>query len=144
MNQNSHQKAKNSEIKDFYKLLSNSNFGCNCRNNIDNCSLMPINDELDISYLKRYESVFDKQTSEFVNCDLIEQEIENEFNQNLLRLKFDKHYDSRANSLKIRRAKQLDAVRSMRQHKQKTKVKMTMKPYENRITDAEKIQKLRC
>ena len=36
MNQKSRQKATSSVEKDFYKLWSNSNFGIDCRNNIDN------------------------------------------------------------------------------------------------------------
>ena len=38
MNQKSRQKATSSGEKDFYKLWNNSNFGIDCRNNIDNCS----------------------------------------------------------------------------------------------------------
>ena len=89
MNQISRQKAKNLVEKDFYKLLNNSNFGYDCQNNIDNCSFEPINDELEeILYLKSsyINGVFDKEISEFVNCNLIEQEVKEEFNQNLLRL----------------------------------------------------------
>ena len=36
MNQKSRQKSKNSVEQDFYKLMNNSNFGYDCRNNIDN------------------------------------------------------------------------------------------------------------
>ena len=89
MNQISRQKAKNLVEKDFYKLLNNSNFGYDCQNNIDNCSFEPTNDELEeIPYLKSsyINLVFDKEISEFVNCNLIEQEVKEEFNQNLLRL----------------------------------------------------------
>ena len=38
MNQVLRQNDKN-DVKDFYKLLNNSNFGYDCRNNINNCSL---------------------------------------------------------------------------------------------------------
>ena len=38
MNQKSRQKATSSGEKDFYKLCNNSNFGIDCRNNIDNWS----------------------------------------------------------------------------------------------------------
>ena len=37
MNQKSRQTAATKVEKDFYKLLNNSNFGIDCRNNIDNC-----------------------------------------------------------------------------------------------------------
>ena len=81
--------------------------------------------------------------SEFVNSDLIEPEVENELNQKLVRLKFDEYRDSRENSLKISREEQLDAACSMRLHKQNTKIKTIMKPYENRIADAEKSSKVK-
>ena len=36
MNQKSRQLSKNNVEKDFYKLMNNSNFGYDCRNNLDN------------------------------------------------------------------------------------------------------------
>ena len=53
MNQISRQNAKTSVEKDFYKLMKNSNFGYDCRNNADNCFFAPIFDELEeLSYAK--------------------------------------------------------------------------------------------
>ena len=39
MNQNARKKATSKVEKDFYKLLNNSNFGNDCRNNAGNCNL---------------------------------------------------------------------------------------------------------
>ena len=39
MNQNARKTAKTKVEKDFYKLLNNSNFGNNSRNNVGNCKL---------------------------------------------------------------------------------------------------------
>ena len=64
----------------------------------------------------------------FVNCDVIELEIENEFNQKLLRLKFAEYIDSRENSLKIKRDKQLDAVKCMRISEKKRKIQKLSNP----------------
>ena len=46
MNQKSRQKSKNDIEKDFFKLMNNSNFGNDCRNNIYNCKFVPIYDEM--------------------------------------------------------------------------------------------------
>ena len=55
MNQKSRQKPKSIFEKDFYKLMNNSNFDCDCRNNIDNNMFVPLNDEIDKNlYLKKY------------------------------------------------------------------------------------------
>ena len=52
MNQKSRQLSKNDVEKDFFKLMNNSNFGYDCRNNLYNCKFNPIFDELgEISYI---------------------------------------------------------------------------------------------
>ena len=53
MNQNSRQNAENSKEKDFCKLMNDSNFGYDCRNNLGNCQFVPIFDDLkEITCLK--------------------------------------------------------------------------------------------
>ena len=91
MNQKSRQ---NSIEKGFYKLMNNSNFGYDCRNNLDNCQFVPIFDELkEITYLKRYYSYFDSKVSSFLSSDLIKQEIEQKYNDMKMKLpKDDKFY----------------------------------------------------
>ena len=60
MNQKSKQIAKTSVEKDFYKLLSNSNFGIDCRSNIDKRILEPIYDEISaIAFIEKYDNIFD-------------------------------------------------------------------------------------
>ena len=53
-------------------------------------------DELDkILYLKQYQSLFDTSMSEFVLCELIEKEIESNFNSSIMKLKLgDEYYDA--------------------------------------------------
>ena len=62
MNQRSRQNGKNSLEKDFYKLINNSDFGYDCRNNLDNCQFVRIFNELQqITCLKRCCKYLDSQ-----------------------------------------------------------------------------------
>ena len=53
MNQKAGQKATSPVEREFYKLLTNADFATDCRNNVDNCKLEPIYDEIgETSYKK--------------------------------------------------------------------------------------------
>lgn len=61
--QKAKQKATSSFERDFYKLLNNSNFGIDCQNNIDNCILESLFDEIrEISYIKKSCTIFGNKT----------------------------------------------------------------------------------
>ena len=63
MNQKSTQQTTSSVKNFFFKLLNNSNFGIDCRNNIDNCILEPLYDDLaEISYIKIFRTIFSDDT----------------------------------------------------------------------------------
>ena len=83
MNQKSRQNAKNAVKKDFFKLMNNANFGFDCRNNANNTKFEPIIDETnEISYIKKYYNLFDNnKVSEFVNSDVLQQQIEQDVQQ---------------------------------------------------------------
>ena len=104
----SRQNAKNSIEKDFYKLMNNSNFGYDCHNNFQ---LVPIIDELqEIIYLKRYYNYFDSKVSSFVSSDLIRQEIEEKYNDLVMKLsKDDKYYEIKLSTLNAEESKSLEA-----------------------------------
>ena len=57
MNQKPRQEAKIDEEKDFYQLLNNSNFFCDCINNTDNYVFEPIFDEIMDAQNKRILSL---------------------------------------------------------------------------------------
>ena len=77
MNQRLRQNSKYKIEKDFYKLLNNLNYGHDCTSNLDDFKFEPIYDEIDeISYLRKYHSLFDLKISKFVNSKLIETEIQ--------------------------------------------------------------------
>ena len=76
MNLVSRQNAKTTADKDFYKLMNNSNFGYDCRNNSDNCVFGPVFDELEeLGYAKHYQNPFDPESFEFVSSNFLEREI---------------------------------------------------------------------
>ena len=73
--------------------MNDSNFGYDCRNNLHNCQFVPIFDELqEITYLKRYYNYFDSKVSSFVSSDLIRQEIEEKYNDLLMKISKDDKY----------------------------------------------------
>ena len=58
MNQFARQKAETFFKKDFYKLVNNSNFQIDCRNNIYICQFEAIYDEIsERSFIKEYENI---------------------------------------------------------------------------------------
>ena len=60
MNQKVKQKATSSVERDFYKVLNNSNFGIDCRNNINSYILEPLLGE--ISFIKKFSTIFGNET----------------------------------------------------------------------------------
>ena len=98
MDQKSRQKATSSVEKDFFKLLNNSNFGIDCRNNIDNCILEPIYDNLgEISYIKKFTTTFnDDMYRDFFSPELMKEEIIQTFQGKIFALdKNDLAYEAR-------------------------------------------------
>ena len=53
--------------------MNNENFGMDCRNNTNNSTFELIIDDInEISYLKRYYSLFDNKISGFINSEILE------------------------------------------------------------------------
>ena len=90
MNQKSRQNAKNASKKDFFKLMNNANFGHDCRNNADNAKFEPIIEDIDeIGYIKKYHNLFDTIVSSFVNSDLLEKQVKQDFQQQMANIRPD-------------------------------------------------------
>ena len=70
--------------RDFQKLLNNSNFGNDCRNNIGNCSLELMFDGFEeIAYIKKYLNIFtDLKFREFFSADILRVHVECEYQKN--------------------------------------------------------------
>ena len=87
----------------FFKLLNNSNFGIDYRNNINNCILEPIYDNFtEISYIKKFTTIFNDNTfRNFFSLALLREEIIQIFQYKILPLNKDeptyetsiKHYE---------------------------------------------------
>ena len=88
MNQKSRQAATSLVERDFFKLLSNNNFGIDCRNNIGNCILEPIYDNLgEISYIKKFSTIFNDETyRHFFSPEPMKEEIIQTFQEKIFAL----------------------------------------------------------
>ena len=87
MNQKSRQLSKNNVEKDFYKLMNNSNFWYDCRNNLDNSKFVSIFDEFrEVTFVNWYHNIFDQKVSQFFFSDLLKQQIEENCNNKLMKL----------------------------------------------------------
>ena len=63
MNQVFRQNAQINVEKIFYKLMNNSKFRYDCRNNTDNCTFAAIFDEIEkLSDAKQFQNVFDQES----------------------------------------------------------------------------------
>ena len=116
MNQKSRQNATTDVEKDFYKLLNSSNFGIDCRSNIDNRILKPFYDELrEIPFIKKYDDIFDSGNYyQFANPDIMREEMYEKLDRLTLILDKDNPTDeARKYSYHQQRESNLDAVNSM-------------------------------
>ena len=113
MNQNARKIAKSKVEKDFYKLLNNSNFGNDCRNNIGNSNLELILDgPEELSYIKKFTNALaDPTFREFFAEDLFKKQVEDEDEQRIQKLDVnDKFYDALLESITESKNEKLEAI----------------------------------
>ena len=68
--------------------MNNANFGFDCRNNANNTKFELIIDEIgEITYIKKYYNLFDSQIAKFVKSDVLEQNINKEYEQKMAMIK---------------------------------------------------------
>ena len=134
MNKKSRQKSTSPVERDFHKLLNNSYFGIDFRNNIDNCHFEPIYDEIgEIASIKQFDSIFDNEK----HCDsseinLMKEEVDEKYNQLVLALdKNNPTYEARKYSLESMREVDLDSTNSISALRLKTGKKRSFYKVEN-------------
>ena len=127
MNQRSRQNAKNAIEKDFFKLMNNDNFGYDCRNNVTNAKFELIIDEInEIKYIKKYHNLFDNKVSNSVNSDILERQIEQNFQQQTANVRHDNPFRStRITSIKNQVKDGRDALECLKNNENKIKKKET-------------------
>ena len=92
--------------------MNNSNYGYDCRNNIDNCQFFPILDDYkEITYINRYHNVFDKRVSSFITPDILKDKAEEDYNDKLIKLdKEDRIYEIKLQMLNAERRSSLESA----------------------------------
>ena len=138
MNQKSRQESKRTTEKDFFKLMNNKNFGSDCRNNMDNCDFVPIFDEIgEIYSLEKYYNLVDPKINNFVSGKLIEDYVNDKFNQQFHKLNTnDPFYQIKLSSIKQEQAEGLEAAKNLEAKRKKQKKRTTLIDYFDRMNEA--------
>ena len=118
-NQRKRQKAKKSIEQHFYKLMNNANFGYDCRDNPNNAKFQPIIDEVnEITYIKKYYNLLDNRISKFVNSNVLEHQINQQFEQNISTVKLDDPYETVCiKTFESQKNEELDALKCLKEKK---------------------------
>ena len=118
-NQRKRQKANPSIEKYFYKLMNNANFGYDCRDNTNNANFQSIIDEVnEITYIKNIIifSITKFRVSKFVNSDVVEQQINQQFEQNISTVKYDNPYKTaRIKTCESQKNEEVDALKCLKE-----------------------------
>ena len=113
MNQDARKAAKTKVEKDFYKLLNNSNFGYDCRNNIGNCNIELLYDGVEeIKFIKKYTDIFsDYKMKEFFTEHALRQQIDQEIDEKTKEYEpDDEFYDEHEANMEALREEELEAI----------------------------------
>ena len=143
MNQNARKTAKTKVEKDFYKLLNNSNFGNDCRNNIDQCNLTYDGFE-EIKNLKRFTTILQNwRYREFFSLDLMQHQVHNEYNEKKEKLDpKDEFYIALINNLNQKKRKTLKLLKGLLKRKRTyEKFDTKINTIENKISSCTDIRK---
>ena len=84
-NQIARQNAKTSMEENFYKLMNNANFGCEYRNNFDQCFFTTVIDEIEKMFyiIKHHKDLSDPNISSLFSSDHLVIEIDEDFDNRI-------------------------------------------------------------
>ena len=119
-----------------FKLLNNRNFGIHCRNNVDNCILEPLYDNLnEICFIKKFTTIFSDDTFRHSFSPVqLQEEIIQTFQGKIFALnKEDPTYEARKEYHQNKMDEELDAVESFKKNSWWRKKKF--QDLDNKITD---------
>ena len=125
MNQDARKAAETKVEKDFYKLLNNSNFGYDCRKNIDNCNLELLYDGVEeVKYIKKYTNIFtDHKLKEFFTGDVLREQIEKEIDEKINEYEVnDKFYCANEAEMQQLREEELEAIDGFLNKRKRTRL----------------------
>ena len=137
-------KATYSAEHDFHNLLNNSNYGIDCQNNIDNCILELLYDEIEeIVYIKKFCPIFGNEMyRDFFSLTVMREEIYSEYNSKILSLnKLDPFFEGRKGYFKNRMEEDLDPVNSFEKIQRKYRKKKKIHDIDSKIAEAADVRK---
>ena len=132
MNQKARQEASDKVESDFCKLLNNSNFGYDCRNNLDNLNFEPINDELnELNFIKKYYSnLYNPAIKQFINSRVIADDINERYNNEMQKITpDDKFYSAKVRNIENRKRAETEALESFREKELKNHRRQGLNSY---------------
>ena len=105
---------------------------------ITNYKFVPIFNELgEITYINHYHNLFDEKVSQFVTTDLIKKQVEEKYNDKLMKLdKEDKFYQIKLQTIRQERLSSLEAAEKVDQSKKEGKRKANLIDYSERKNEA--------
>ena len=124
--------------------MNNANFGFDCRNNANNLKFEPLIDEInELTYIKKYYNLFDNKISGFVNSEILEKNINQEFDQKIALIKDDDPFkNARIVELENEKEISIDSLNCLKKKKKK-KIKKKIKIKDLQIDDMLKNKKIK-
>ena len=124
--------------------MNNANFGNDCRNNANNTKFEPLIDEInEISYIKKYYNLFDSKISNFVNSEILENEIEENYNRKISVIKEnDPFKNARIAEIENTKKTEIDTLNCLKEKEKRSK-KRKIKFVDLQIEEAVKNKKIK-